>query len=289
MSHLTPLAILAGLLLVVSFIGSLGVWVWTFVVAPERRFLFAPRKAPLPSQQRLYLFFAGTLLIMSQVLISAALSSKSASNTTAESASEKNASDTAESNFDLHRVQFACGSAVMIACVGFLVVIAMPADERRLTGFRADQLGAQSLAGVTGFLAALLPVYLTILATLPLRSKETQHQLLQLLESNPGSDVVFWVGLDAILLAPLAEEMLYRVLLQGGLIQAGYKPGFVIPGVALFFAANHGFPDMVPLLPLALILGSVYHLRNSFLACVLIHMFFNAFNVVLQVLGQQLK
>ena len=74
----------------------------------------------------------------------------------------------------------------------------------------------------------------------------------------------------AVIAAPLAEEMLYRVLLQQGFIVAGNPPRLVILGVAIFFCLNHANPtdpssflQTLPLLPLALLLGWVEHLRET--------------------------
>jgi membrane protease YdiL (CAAX protease family) len=52
----------------------------------------------------------------------------------------------------------------------------------------------------------------------------------------------------------------------------------------VIFAAVHRLPDAIPLLPLALVLGYVYQQRRSFLSIVLLHMLFNAANLILAVL-----
>jgi len=53
---------------------------------------------------------------------------------------------------------------------------------------------------------------------------------------------------------------------------------------SLIFAAVHRLPDAIPLLPLALVLGYVYQQRRCFLSVVLLHMLFNAANLILAVL-----
>jgi membrane protease YdiL (CAAX protease family) len=84
-------------------------------------------------------------------------------------------------------------------------------------------------------------------------------------------------------LAPLVEELIYRVVLQTWL-QKIAPPREALIAVAIIFAAVHRLPDALPLLPLALILGYVYQQRRSFLTIVLIHMLFNAVNLILALL-----
>ena len=91
--------------------------------------------------------------------------------------------------------------------------------------------------------------------------------------------------LAAIVLAPLVEELVFRVVLQTALID-WIGPGQAVCGVALLFAAIHGWPDMLPLIPLALILGTHYALRRSYVTVVLIHMLFNASNLLLALSSQ---
>jgi membrane protease YdiL (CAAX protease family) len=139
-----------------------------------------------------------------------------------------------------------------------------------------------------GFTLSILPVALLVAAVAPFKKPEQLHGMLQLLQNDPSAELVTWIIVSAVIAAPLSEELLYRVLFQEGLIVAGYSPRLVIFGVAIFFCLNHANPNdpssflqTLPLFPLALLLGWVYHLRNSFLACVLIHMLFNTVNILL--------
>jgi membrane protease YdiL (CAAX protease family) len=50
------------------------------------------------------------------------------------------------------------------------------------------------------------------------------------------------------------------------------------------FAGVHGLHDALPLLPLALVLGALYHLRRSYVAIVTAHACFNAAFLVLALL-----
>ncbi|MBL6704850.1 MAG: CPBP family intramembrane metalloprotease [Planctomycetaceae bacterium] len=150
-------------------------------------------------------------------------------------------------------------------------------------GFHLKELRQQIADGVLGFAAAVLPVLGVWLLTLPWRSTSNSHGLLQLLEQDRSFTTLFWIVVAAVVLAPLVEELIYRVVLQTWL-QRISPPREALFAVAVIFAAVHRLPDAIPLLPLALVLGYVYQQRRSFLSVVLLHMLFNAANLILAVL-----
>jgi membrane protease YdiL (CAAX protease family) len=150
-------------------------------------------------------------------------------------------------------------------------------------GFHLKDVRRQIADGVLGFAAAVLPVLGVWLLTLPWRSTSNSHGLLQLLEQDRSFSTLFWIVIAAVVLAPLVEELIYRVVLQTWL-QRIAPPREALFAVAVIFAAVHRLPDAIPLLPLALVLGYVYQQRRSFLSVVLLHMLFNAANLILAVL-----
>lgn len=142
--------------------------------------------------------------------------------------------------------------------------------------------------GAGGFLASLLPVFSIVLLTRTLRSDETQHSFLQMISEAPTLETVLWVTLVAVVCAPLAEELLFRVIFQGGLVH-GMPARSTILLVAVLFCAVHAntlqrIPDALALLPLALILGVLYHWKRSYVMVVVVHMLFNAANLGLSLL-----
>jgi uncharacterized protein len=160
--------------------------------------------------------------------------------------------------------------------------------RRRDFGLCLSGMTADLRIGLLGFLAALLPVYGVNFAVywFGLREEGVKHPLFVALEEHPGAELLGWVGLAAVVLAPLAEELLYRVILQGWL-QTHLTPRSAILFVAILFALVHfesGRPDHLPLLPLALILGYVYYRRHSYLTVVFLHALFNATNLAFAVL-----
>lgn len=154
-------------------------------------------------------------------------------------------------------------------------------------GFHLRDPGGQVSEGVLGFLAAVVPVVIAWLATVPWRTDENQHGLLRLLQEDSSLQTLLWVVLLAGVLAPLVEELMYRVVLQTWLEKIAPRREALIV-VALIFSAMHKLPDAIPLFPLALILGYVYQQRRSYLSVVLIHMLFNGTNLLFLVLLRDL-
>lgn len=173
------------------------------------------------------------------------------------------------------------GLVVWGLLVGSLLIV--PGVSLKDYGIRFQGLFRQLAVGGLAFLASFLPVYALLLATSPFRSVETLHPFLRLLQSNPGAKTVFWIGLAVSIVAPFLEEMIYRVILQTSL--GHWLPaGVAIPLTAAVFCLAHGWPDMIPLFPLALILGWVHHRYRSYLAVVATHALFNSWMLALALL-----
>jgi membrane protease YdiL (CAAX protease family) len=86
------------------------------------------------------------------------------------------------------------------------------------------------------------------------------------------------LGVAAILLAPVAEEMLFRGILYPAVKQAGY-PHLALWGTSVLFAAVHtNLLTFVPLTVLALVLTALYERTNNLLAPITAHAMFNALN-----------
>lgn len=136
--------------------------------------------------------------------------------------------------------------------------------------------------GTKTFLLILVPVFVLLYATAPFRTEETMHEFLQLLRADPTPVTMIWLIVAAVFMAPLAEELMFRVILQGWLLDR-VAPHAAVATVAVIFAAVHGWPDMIPLLPLSLILGYVYYYFRSYTAAVIAHALFNGLNLFLSV------
>ena len=152
-------------------------------------------------------------------------------------------------------------------------------------GLKVQPFFTQVRDGAIGFLLALVPMAPLMLLTASLRNHDNQNVLLKLLADKPEPTTVAVICFTAVVAAPLFEEMLFRVILQGWLTTI-VKPWAAILVTAVAFAAIHGVIDGIALLPLAGVLGYVFHRRHSYLAVVVIHGLFNATMLTLALLTQ---
>jgi len=152
-------------------------------------------------------------------------------------------------------------------------------------------------AVVLGVLAALifLPIgwglqqaSALVMTHLPHFKLEPQEQLpVQALRVSVSWAGRIAMGATAVLLAPVAEEMLFRGILYPVIKQAGY-PRLALWGTSLLFAAVHlNTVTFVPLLVLALVLTALYERTNNLLAPIAAHLLFNALNFGMLLLLQQ--
>ena len=135
------------------------------------------------------------------------------------------------------------------------------------------------------FLAAYVPTAMLRILLVVLTEGLTgevpdQHPFLDMMESDVGMAVLSLIVLTAVILAPIVEELQFRVVILGGIAQLG-KPWLALGVSSVLFAFAHGFPDSLALLPLAFALGYTYLRRRSYVTVMLVHFLFNAFNMVL--------
>ena len=139
------------------------------------------------------------------------------------------------------------------------------------------------------FLAAYVPTAMLRVLVVALTAGLTgevpdQHPFLEMMESDVGTAVLGLIALTAVVLAPIVEELQFRVVILGGIAQLG-RPWLALVVSSVLFAFAHGFPDSLALLPLAFALGYAYLRRRSYITVMLVHFLFNAFNMVLAFLS----
>jgi membrane protease YdiL (CAAX protease family) len=93
-------------------------------------------------------------------------------------------------------------------------------------GLSLRRIGYDARLGVLTFFAVALPVlgllqFLVWLQHLVEPGEPTQHPIIVLLQQEPGAHIYVIAALAAVVVAPLAEEFFFRVLLQGWLETAG--------------------------------------------------------------------
>jgi membrane protease YdiL (CAAX protease family) len=140
-----------------------------------------------------------------------------------------------------------------------------------------------------GFLV-VLPVALALeslsQAVLQKIGWEPQAQTaVELLRNAPLWPTGVYLGFFAVVLAPIAEEFLFRGVLFPFVRQLGF-PRLAWFGVSGLFALIHGdVAIFVPLFVLALALTWLYERTGSLLAPIAVHSLFNTANLVLLVLA----
>ncbi len=146
----------------------------------------------------------------------------------------------------------------------------------RLGGDPAIPLGRASTAALR-VLAALLPTMAvaSLLSALFSTEADRIHPVAGMLLANADPVTLSVVGIAAVVVAPLGEELLFRGLLYRHLRQRlGIRPAVWVS--ALVFAAMHGSPSqMLPYVVLGLAFALVYEWVGSLWASVILHSLWN--------------
>lgn len=146
----------------------------------------------------------------------------------------------------------------------------------RAYGITFDDFFRQFTTAVWGVCLSFPLVILFLQFTIPFRKDDQPaNPLLQMLGENPAVEVIVMIVLLAVVIAPILEELMFRVVLQGWLSQK-ISAYYSVPIVAVLFSIAHGLPDAIGLLPLALVLGVMYHRGDRYYSIVLTHAFFNS-------------
>ena len=158
-------------------------------------------------------------------------------------------------------------------------------------GFRRNRLQATLLGA--GSACLFMPIGMVLLALMTkimirLGLPAEEQAAVQMLQKAGGWPMQAFVAFIAIVLAPVAEEMLFRGIIYPTIKQAGY-PRAAWWFTSLLFAAVHfNPPSFLPLLLLAMLLIWLYEKTNNLLAPIAAHSLFNTLNFVMIQFGDQL-
>jgi len=170
-----------------------------------------------------------------------------------------------------------------------LILIGQFLREQRLAWVEAFGFSdRRRQALVVGVIAALvfLPigwvlqqVSAIIITHLPFLHLQPQEQIpIQALRVSLSWGGRLAMGAFAVLLAPVAEELMFRGILYPVIKQLGY-PRLAFWGTSLLFAAVHwNLVTFLPLLALAVVLTLLYEHTGNLLAPIMAHLLFNAMN-----------
>ena len=174
-----------------------------------------------------------------------------------------------------------------------LLWVSMFVGEHGLTwagafGFRRAPGRSAARAGVT--MLVVLPLTVLVLAgisTLLLHvfGMDPKSQLtVTFIKEHPPAWQLAVMGFTAIVLAPVAEEALFRGVMYTTLKQRGYLRGAMFGNAALFAVIHFNLAALLPLFLLALVFTWLYERTGNLLAPIVAHMVFNAVNFAALVL-----
>lgn len=153
-------------------------------------------------------------------------------------------------------------------------------------GFRLDQNLPQAIGFGVVAVFAFLPLgwglQMVSRKAMTVLGVEHGEQLALVALRNSGSPAeLIAMGFVTILLAPVAEEILFRGLLYPTIKQYGF-PRLALWGSSALFAAIHfNVAAFIPLLLLAAVLVWLYEKTNNLLAPITAHVTFNTLNFVM--------
>jgi membrane protease YdiL (CAAX protease family) len=151
-------------------------------------------------------------------------------------------------------------------------------------GFRGPNLKHALLAAV-GFIAVVLPVVLLLQAasihTLEKLGWPTEDEAaVKLFTDAKSAWTIVYLGVFAVVIAPVAEEFIFRGMLFPFIKQLGW-PKLAWFGTSFLFALIHlNAPTFVPLFVFALALTWLYERTDNLLAPITAHALFNATNLI---------
>lgn len=120
---------------------------------------------------------------------------------------------------------------------------------------------------VAEFITSLIPVSGPVFGKL----YEYFSQMMDQLTQTPSTMILL-----TVIMAPLFEEIVFRGIIQRGLMNGGMKPMTAIWTAAVIFGIVHGNPwQFVGAVLLGFVLGTVYYRTHSLLLSIFLHAFNN--------------
>ena len=152
-------------------------------------------------------------------------------------------------------------------------------------GFDARKLGYDVRLGAGAFLAAIVPVYGIQIVLTQVAKFKSEHPLVKVTSDHGSLGMLLLVTVLAAVIAPLVEEFMFRVVLQGWLEKkqverrerlglpgepAGWTPIAMASAVFALLHVSNG-PDWVALFVLSLFMGYVYQRTHRIFPSLVMH------------------
>jgi membrane protease YdiL (CAAX protease family) len=144
--------------------------------------------------------------------------------------------------------------------------------------FSRELLFAVEVMLAAYFPTMLLRFLLVLIMQAVTGDEAPSNPLLEMITGGADGGLLAMIIFLGIIVAPLAEELQFRVVLLGGLLQSPAR-WLALAVSSVTFSLLHGLPDGLALLPLAFALGYAFERRQSYLTVVLVHFLFNCLNL----------
>jgi membrane protease YdiL (CAAX protease family) len=115
---------------------------------------------------------------------------------------------------------------------------------------------------------------------------ESMQEAVKLLQEAKDPRVVVLMAIAAVIVAPVAEEVVFRGYLYPAAKSFCGPAGAIIFSSLVFAAAHGNVVALLPLFLLAVLLCLLYEFTGSIWACISVHFLFNAATVGLQLLAR---
>jgi membrane protease YdiL (CAAX protease family) len=113
------------------------------------------------------------------------------------------------------------------------------------------------------------------------------HAMLAEMRDSPDPIYVAMLVLQAVVLVPILEEVIFRGHLQTAIHRAIGRPGVAIVVPSAVFAMIHDWWSMPAIFVLSLMMGVVYHRTNNLWAAIFVHAGFNGLTTTLFLITQR--
>ncbi len=177
---------------------------------------------------------------------------------------------------------------VMIASSLIVASMCFRGGLKRGLGISGRRWLTDTARAIVAFLSAFPLCYLAVRLMQVILPKNIihVHDLLQFIPTAGPA----WLGMAifaAVILAPLAEELFFRGLIQSMLRRYFINPWWAILATSVLFAAAHYTQpqDLLALSLLSVVIGYNYERTGRLFSPILIHSLFNATTIIIFLLG----
>jgi membrane protease YdiL (CAAX protease family) len=113
-----------------------------------------------------------------------------------------------------------------------------------------------------------------------------EHEMIRMLQENPGAALQWLITVSAVVAAPIAEELFFRGYLQTLIRETPVPPWLAILLSSVAFTLVHSPPEIWPVIfVLAMGLGYIYERTGNLATTMLMHAVFNGTQIVLVLHG----